>query len=1364
VAHDLRISVLGGFEAVIDDRPVADDAWRRNRARTLVKLLALANAQRLHREQLMDALWPTLEPEAAAGNLRKAVHFARQALGPEHVRYRGDLIALEAPTLWVDVEAFERAAQAGRRGEALALYRGDLLPEDRFEPWTEDPRERLRVRFHALLLDEAASLEEAGRLEPAADLLERLVASDPLHEEAHLALIRVLATAGSRHVALARFRQLQDRLRDELGVEASASIRSLVDEIASGRFPAEVDPAPEPGQATKASGDAARALVGDERRLITVLSAVATFDDGDPEVGRHELAGWMASARAIVDECGGISEPQPGGHLLAGFGLPIAHEDDVTRALRCALALMQLMPSRSRVGISTGDVVVAAGSDPPLRRISGTTVGMAASLREAASAGWILIDDRVARASAGFRVSGGTTVPVGGDPTMVRRLLDETPAEARLTPPEAPLIGRDAELAVVMGLCQEAVATARPRLIEIGGPAGVGKTRLAREVIGAFVEAWPGATVLHGRCLAGNRGGTFGPLGEILREACAIRIGHTAQQAQQRLREGLARLLGAIDPADIAPTTYALATTAGISLDGNPLEHQPAAAVQDQLAVAWPILAGACATAGPTLFVVEDLHWAQPALLDLIEHILTRSRGPLVLLVTARPDLHDRRPAFGLGGDHTSVVGLRSLGDTHSGALLDALLAGDAVEPHVRSDILARAEGNPLFLEQLTHHLRDGGPAHLPDTLQSLLTARLDALTIAERRVLQEAAVIGRTFWEEPIRAALPDERVPARLAALERKGFVVRRPTSSLAGQAEFVICHALIHDVAYASLSRARRARAHGAVGSWLEALAGDRVEEVVDLLAHHFWSALSPSVPELVPADGLDRAGLRAKAYAYTTRAGDAARRRFLTDRAIAYHEMARSVAVGTDEQINVLEALAQDHEADFHGDDAETSYREALTLARADPRCSPDVARLCRRLAWMMAWNPGGFRSSPDAVAAEALVDEGVAVAHEEYERGWLLLARGACARLYRGSEPLGQGRRTDPWPIGERIAAAEQARAIAHELGREDLGAAAGQALGMLYGLAGNYADMIDLARREVDELRPEQSRLDQSDAIRKLAIHVINIRADFGQGLELGSRCRNLLGEAAANHPHQLMHTLWPILTSLFHLGRWEELLNPLDDHIAAFRKEPATECQAVRDGPAIGAATMTLIGRPDEARRLADLLGDPLLDRDSASAWQARFATISGDPQTARVISSDKALEGRVYGPQHAFTLLEALAELADWEAAAGVLPAARQTIAGNALLAPMCDRVDGQIKLAQGDAVRAGPSLRRAVRGFRRLMVPLEQARALELLAQALPAREAARTRAAAFDIYARLGADRSGWIAEALPGGNGNGMAVG
>jgi len=1340
MAHEIRVSVLGGFGVDLDGRPVPDAAWRRNRARALVKLLALARRHRLHRDQVMDALWPTLDADAAAGNLRKAIHFARQAIGAEHIRIHGGLVVLDAPALWVDVHAFEEAARAGPRSEALGLYRGELLPEDRFEPWTDDPRERLRGRFNDLLLDEAAALETEGQYDAAAEVLDRLVASDPLHEEAHRILVRVLALAGARYRALTRYGQFAARLRDELGVEPEPALRGLVDEIASGRFPAEADTPGQPGTPSSRPSIPDPAMV-EERRLVTVLSAAVAM--AGPRFPRRNAEAWTTDAQRIAASWGGMTDVGAGGELIAVYGVPTAHEDDAARALNAALEIAARRPGSSRVGVSTGEVIAAAGGAWSFERITGDVLAQAAALRAAAVPGTTLTAERTLRsAGAAFRYSDLITVATEAKPIVARALLaEERPAFGPLSI-EAPLIGRDPELAVVLGLVGEAIASGQPRLVELSGLAGVGKSRLARELLATVAGRWPDAKILRGRCLSGARGATFGALSDILREACGISSGDTADEAEVRLRLGLTRLLGAVDPGDVDPTTFALATTAGISLAANPFDRLPPNEVADRLGLAWPVFASACATAAPALFLIEDGHWARPELLDIVEHVARRARGPLVIVLTARPELHELRPSFGLGGE-VSTIAIRPLGPAHSEALVDSLVAHGELESGVRADLLARAEGNPFYLEQLIHHLRSGGSTTLPDTLQSLLGARLDALPIGERRVLQEASVAGRVFWEGPILAAIAEGRVAARLSALERKGFIVRRTVSSLQGQAEFAFRHALLSDVAYASLAPARRARAHAGMGSWLEALAGDRIDEVVDQLAHHYWTSWSANLPELAPADGIDRASIRAKAFVYSLRAGDAARRRFVMDRAIELHERARAIAGGPDEQLASLEALARDREEEFHGDAAALRYREALAIARAHPGRPADRARLCRRLAWMMAWNPGAFRVNPDATEAEQLVDEGMAFAQDDTDRAWLSLVRGTCARLYRGSEPMGQGTRADPRPIGERIAGVEQALGFARGAGQDELAAAASQALGMLYGLAGKYDEMLELASRQVAELRPEHSRLDQSDAIRKLAVHLINVRADFRQGLELGRRCRQLLGAAGANGPHQVMHTLWPILVSLFYLGRWNELLGPLDEHVEAFRNEPATECQFVRDGPAIGAATLTLLGRPDEAAETASLLGDPLADRDSASAWQARLATLTGQPATARAISQDKALEGRGYGPQHAFALLEALSAQGDWDSARIFLPTAGRTVSGNALLEPMTDRVAGLVALAEGDADHAARRLRRAARGFRRLEVPFEEARSLLALAEALPTGwEAPRARALA--IFDRLGAE--------------------
>jgi hypothetical protein len=221
------------------------------------------------------------------------------------------------------------------------------------------------------------------------------------------------------------------------------------------------------------------------------------------------------------------------------------------------------------------------------------------------------------------------------------------------------------------------------------------------------------------------------------------------------------------------------------------------------------------------------------------------------------------------------------------------------------------------------------------------------------------------------------------------------------------------------------------------------------------------------------------------------------------------------------------------------------------------------------------------------------------------------------------------------------------------------------------------------------------------------------------------------------------MHATWPLLAALYHVGRWGELPPLVEEHVAAFEQDPAVECQFVRDGPVIGATALVHMGELDRALALAAVVGDPMAEPETASAWQARFAVAAGDPETGRLISEDKFHEGRLYGPQHALALLEALLALEDWPAIAGFLPKARANVPGNALLAPACDRAEGLLHAGAGRRREAARALRRALDGFERLGVPFEAARTREDQAAVVPAAAARPLLQAASSAYERLGA---------------------
>jgi DNA-binding SARP family transcriptional activator len=754
----LRIWLLGGFRATVDGSPVPDGSWRRNKAKAVVKLLALASGHRLHREQLIDVLWPDLAPEAAAGNLRKAVHFARQALAPEQVRTRGEMLRLEAPGLWIDVDAFEAAAEAGDVRSAVDLYGGDLLPEDRFEPWTEERREQLHAWFTRRLLERARELEAAGDVHAAVAAFERLAAADPLSEEAAIGVIRAHALAGQRHLALRWYRQLETRLAEELGVEPGSEARRLHGEIVAGRFPPAAEPAAMAAPSARQPAVDPGIRASEERKLVTVvlLDVTAPSTATDPERARLELDRCAGLVAEVLESWGGTAERLVGGSVLAVFGVPTAHEDDTGRALRAGLELLERSPMPLRIGVGTGEVIAPAGTRADPREIAGAVLEVAARLQEEAQPGTVLADERTCGgAGAAFEFGAPTRLAHGGGlEPRARRLVGlasgASPGQPRL---QGPMIGRDAELGVLLNLFDEVIASGQPRLLNVVGSAGVGKSRLVAEGAAAMAARHPDMLVLRGRCPSAGRGITYWALGEIVREACGISLADPLATSQDRCSKGLREILDRLGPSgDLDATVFALAATCGLSLPGSPLDRLEPKAVAAELASAWPRFATACAAAGPALLMVEDLHWAGPELLETLELTVARATGPLLVLATARPELAEAHPGFGgQAGEAFASISLRPLADAHSRELLASLTSTGRLPTGRGEEVLARAEGNPLFLEELVLHLAAADAGALPDSLQALLAARIDALSPADKRVLQQAAVVagssGRARW-----------------------------------------------------------------------------------------------------------------------------------------------------------------------------------------------------------------------------------------------------------------------------------------------------------------------------------------------------------------------------------------------------------------------------------------------------------------------------------------------------------------------------------------------------------------------------------------------------------------------------------------
>jgi len=540
------------------------------------------------------------------------------------------------------------------------------------------------------------------------------------------------------------------------------------------------------------------------RKTVTVLFADVTGSTAlgeqlDPESLRRVMARYFEVARRCLESHGGTVEKFIGDAVMAVFGVPTAHEDDALRALRAASELRDALGALNdelerdydvslelRTGVNTGEVVTGTEE----RLATGDAVNVAARLEQAAQPGEILIGDDTHRLARGaVEVEAVQPLALKGKSDLVPahrllRVIEGAPAfERRL---DAPLVGRRDELAALRRAFDRAVLERHCRLVTVLGPPGIGKSRLAHE----FEMALAGdATVLSGRCLPYGEGITYWPLVEIFRKGGAD--------------EELAAALSAGAPEEISW------------------------AVRKALARR--------ARERPVALVVEDIHWAEPTLLDLLEHLVDWTRdAPLLLLCLARPDLIDLRPAWGSRSEAESLT-LEPLSPRESNELIDNLLDRLDLASATRARISDMAEGNPLFVEQLLMMLVEGGdPEHVPATVQALLAARLDSLPTDEQEVLERASVVGLDFEWGALGEIAPNRNRPtgAQLSALVRKQLI--RPHEAI--EDAFRFRHMLIRDAAYERIPKELRAELHARFAGWLDG----RGEEFDEVVGYHLEQA--------------------------------------------------------------------------------------------------------------------------------------------------------------------------------------------------------------------------------------------------------------------------------------------------------------------------------------------------------------------------------------------------------------------------------------------------------------------------------------------------------------------------------------------
>jgi len=608
------------------------------------------------------------------------------------------------------------------------------------------------------------------------------------------------------------------------------------------------------------------------RKTVTMLFADVTGsttlgEQLDAETLRRVLERYFEEMRATIDRHGGSVEKFVGDAVLAVFGIPVTHEDDALRAVRAGLAMRDALASLNtelarewggvqlgmRIGINTGEVV-AGDPGHGQRFATGSAVNLAARLEQAADPGDVLIGSAT-YALVRDAIEAVETEPLAlknvSQPTRGYRVLrarEERPTARPLT--DTPFVGRTLELDQIVGALDRAVADRSCRLVTVYGNAGLGKSRLASEALACLQSK---ANVLIGRCLPYGEGITYWPVVEAVKQAAALGDDDPPDVVLGKI----AACLGGDD--DAALVAERVAHVIGIG---------DASTSRDETFWALRRLLEAVAQKKPLILLLEDLHWAAPTLLDLVEYVANWwGDAPMLVLCLARPELLDSRARWAHAPNAISIH-LAPLGDDETDTLIDSRLRGSILPAETRQRIKDAAEGNPLFVEQILAMSAEASDFSVPPTIHALLAARLDLLGDVERTILERASIVGRSFSWDAVRELTPPELRPGlteHLLGLVRKELLA--PESGAGAEHGFRFGHILIRDAAYGALLKRVRAELHEQFAVWMETQPG----EFDELVGYHYEQAFR-YLDELGSVDEHAR-GLAARAG---SRLGHAGRR--------------------------------------------------------------------------------------------------------------------------------------------------------------------------------------------------------------------------------------------------------------------------------------------------------------------------------------------------------------------------------------------------------------------------------------------------------------------------------------------------------
>ncbi|MFD6752446.1 ATP-binding protein [Micromonospora gifhornensis] len=735
--------------------------------------------------------------------------------------------------------------------------------------------------------------------------------------------------------------------------------------------------------APRAGNDRAPAIPQEDRRRVSVLFVdlidfTPYVERADPELVRGMQTGFFSAARRVVSQYGGVVEKYIGDAVMALFGAPVATETDALRCVRAGLELQRVLTRftptgtdglRFRVGVATGEALVdvAAARDGGQAIVAGDVVNTASRLQSVAPPGGVLVDGTthaLTRDTIRYEEQPPVTLRGRSAPTEVWLALAAVRQQPADREPDAtPLIDREHELGMLVNALHRSLRDRRPQVVTVFGRAGIGKSRLVRELhrhTDRLVDE--PLTWRIGRCPPFGENVTFAALADIVKAEAGILDTDPAGTAAQRLAAAVGELVGPGERDRVADALRPL-----VGLAGTPLPAEEAES-------AWRRFLLALAARRPTVLVFEDLHWADDAMLRFVELLGAAARDvPLLLLCTARPELVDRDPSWAGTITGSVTITLPPLRDTGIAALYAHMFGQAAFSADLLTPLIEVAGGNPLYAHEYVRMLIEQGALRqsgrgwslekhldlpMPESVHAVIANRVDLLDAKERAVLLAAAVVGVQFWPGAVAAAVGQsvEAVERALRRLEQRDFVHEQGASTMAGQPEYRFRHVLVRDVCYQRLPRTERVARHERTADWLDTLSQSRDTDLAEVLAHHRWAA-----HEIARSLGMDTTRYAGPARAALHRAARRAYALHGLDAAAGHAGRALGLADDSDPvgrlQLELLSteiSFYRDGNAFLSGGGPEQVQTLAdRLLAHGDEACAARAWTLLGQAAWLRA---------------------------------------------------------------------------------------------------------------------------------------------------------------------------------------------------------------------------------------------------------------------------------------------------------------------------------------------------------------------------------------------------------------------------